>query len=86
MVWEAVFLLVVLKIPIAYLCLVIWWAVRAEPLPEQGAPLVARVSPTDGGTCDWHRTRTRRLGRDRAPRRPAGGHARRAYARAGATR
>ena len=47
MVWEAVFLLLVLKIPIVYLCLVVWWAIKAEPLPEEGAALVARVEPTD---------------------------------------
>ena len=28
-VWEAIFLLVILKIPVVYLCCVVWWAVRA---------------------------------------------------------
>ena len=73
MVWEAVFLLVVLKLPIVYLCLVVWWAIRAEPLPESGAALVARVSPTDDGPCDWRRARDRRLARGPRPLRPLGG-------------
>ena len=36
MLWEAVFLLLILKIPIVYLCLVVWWAIRAEPREEEG--------------------------------------------------
>ena len=39
MVWEAIFLLLVLKIPLVYLCLVVWWAIRAEPDGEQPATL-----------------------------------------------
>ena len=82
MVWEAVFLLVVLKIPIVYLCLVVWWAIKAEPRPEEGAALVARVTPTDHGPCDWRERNRRRLvaGR-RPPRRPSGLPSRVAYAR-----
>lgn len=37
MVWEAIFLLVILKIPIVYLCGVVYWAIKAEPRPEEGA-------------------------------------------------
>jgi hypothetical protein len=40
MVWEVVFLMLVLKIPIVYMCLVVWWAIRAEPHEEQPASLV----------------------------------------------
>jgi hypothetical protein len=29
--WEIVLTLVLLKIPVAYVCGVIWWAVKAEP-------------------------------------------------------
>jgi len=29
--WEIVFVLVILKIPVAYVGWVIWWAVKAEP-------------------------------------------------------
>ena len=60
MVWEAVFLLLVLKIPIVYLCLVVWWAIKAVPLPEEGAGLVARVEPTDPSPCEWRRRVARR--------------------------
>ena len=50
-VWEALFMLVVLKIPVVYLGCVVWWAIRAEPLPEGGldeAPALVPVSP-----CGW---------------------------------
>ncbi len=43
MVWETIFLLVVLKIPIVYLCVVVWWAVRSEPSPPE--PLEPAVVP-----------------------------------------
>jgi hypothetical protein len=83
MVWEAVFLLVVLKIPIVYMCVVVWWAIRAEPRPEEGAGLVARVSPTDPEPCDWRARRRRRLLDGRGPRRrPVGPPSRTAFARA----
>jgi hypothetical protein len=42
-VWEFIFLMVILKIPILYLCAVVWWAIRAEPRPLEGAALQARV-------------------------------------------
>ena len=29
--WAMIFMLVILKIPIVYLCAVIWWAIKAEP-------------------------------------------------------
>jgi hypothetical protein len=45
MLWEAIFLLLVLKIPLVYLCLVVWWAIRAEPRDEHPAS-VAPVSDT----------------------------------------
>ena len=35
MVWETIFLLVILKIPIIYLACVVWWAVRSEPAPPE---------------------------------------------------
>ena len=31
--WELIFMMLVLKIPIAYLCWVCWWAIKAEPEP-----------------------------------------------------
>ena len=41
MVWEVVFMMVILKIPIVYLCLVVYWAVKAEPKPPEPAQLPA---------------------------------------------
>ena len=35
-VWEIVFLMVILKIPIVYLCSVVYYAIKAEPRPEPG--------------------------------------------------
>ena len=35
-------MLVVLKIPVVYLCAVVWWAIKAEPRPLEGAGVVAR--------------------------------------------
>jgi len=79
--WEAVFMLVVLKIPIVYLCGVVWWAIRSEPKPEHGTAggdLSSPVSP-----CAWddaRRGRRRRpLGRrprHRSPLRSQRSHAR----------
>jgi hypothetical protein len=45
MVWEFIFLMVVLKIPIIYLCLVVYWAVRADGRPAEGAALVPAAEP-----------------------------------------
>ena len=40
---EIVFVLVILKLPVAYVCWVIWWAVKAEPeLGETAAPTASR--------------------------------------------
>ena len=82
MVWEAIFLLVVLKIPIVYLCVVVWWAIKAEPRPEEGAPLVARVSPTDPEPCSWYEHRRRLIGSRGPRRRPTRPPSRTALARA----
>jgi hypothetical protein len=74
-VWELIFLLVILKIPIVYLCLVVYWAIRAEPKGEggEGAAVFAPPSPEPPSR------RSRRRGPPR-PVRPHGGPARR-YAR-----
>ena len=47
-VWEIVFLMVILKIPVAYLCWVVWWAIKAEPRPEEGAAVTAVLGGDDG--------------------------------------
>jgi hypothetical protein len=63
--WELIFMLVILKIPVVYLCAVVWWAIRAEPRPLEGA---ARLAPLDlPPGCDWRRRALRR------PVRPQGG-------------
>jgi hypothetical protein len=69
-VWEIVFLMVILKIPIIYLCSVVWYAIKSEPKPQGGAPVVARIEPEDGSG-----PRRRRFGA-RFPR-PHGGPTRR---------
>jgi hypothetical protein len=53
--WAIFWLAVVLKIPIIALLLIVWWAIKAEPLPEAG--------PSDGGGSDRHRP-------SRGPRHP----------------
>ena len=47
MVWEFIFMMLILKIPIVYLCLVVWWAVRAEPKPPEPALLPAELPPPE---------------------------------------
>jgi hypothetical protein len=37
MTWELIWMLVILKIPVIYVCLVVWWAVRAKPAPLEPA-------------------------------------------------
>lgn len=41
MTWELIWMLVILKIPVIYLCLVVRWAVRARPAPLE--PALQRV-------------------------------------------
>lgn len=56
-------MLVILKIPVVYLCGVVWWAIRAEPHPLEGAGAPASLGPAptlDPG-CPWRA----------APRRPS---------------
>ena len=53
--WAMIFLLVILKIPIVYLCAVIWWAIKAEPKPEAPSALVLAGSPQLGDPS-WQRS------------------------------
>ena len=79
-VWEIVFLMVILKIPIVYLCCVVYWAIKAEPEPEAPAGVTVEVGPdTDGGP-----TRRRRFPRPR-PLRPHGNRPSRTYPRTAQT-
>ena len=68
-IWEIVFLMVILKIPIAYLCFVVYYAIKAEPKPEAGAGVTAQAGPDDGSGGLRRRVARR-------PRRPHGGPAR----------
>jgi hypothetical protein len=68
---ELVFLMVILKIPIVYLCFVVWYAIKAKPRPEAGASVAVRVGPEPGPE------RGRRRARYRGDRpRPHGGPSR----------
>jgi hypothetical protein len=59
--WEVFFMLVILKIPVVYLCAVVWWAIRAEPDPLEGAARLAPVQPAP--ECDWRRRHSVRVPR-----------------------
>lgn len=81
---ELVFMLVVLKLPVVYLCCVVWWAIRAEPRPEEGA--ATRVALEPEPPCPWSRRRAAlrhrpRGGPQRGPVRSARAAAARAEAR-----
>src|SRR5437667_315294 len=39
--------MVIMKIPILYLCWVVYWAIKAEPRPDQPAVLVAATDDSD---------------------------------------
>jgi hypothetical protein len=64
--WELIFMMLVLKIPIVYLCLVVYWAIKAEPAPPEPALLPAAPE------LDPDRPRPPRA-RRRPPRRPRRG-------------
>jgi hypothetical protein len=70
-VWELIWLMLIMKIPILYLCWVVYWAVKAEPKPEEPVTL---AQSDDGPSPGW---RPRR-----GPKRPGPhGHPTRTYAR-----
>jgi hypothetical protein len=64
MTWELIWMLVILKIPVIYLCLVVWWAIRAEPRPLE--PALSSVPGDPEPRPAWRYSSTR-------PRRPARG-------------
>ena len=70
--WELIWLMVIMKIPIVYLCWVVYWSIKADPRPEEPATLVRSDDGSD--SPPW-------IAR-RRPRRP-GPHGRptRSYAR-----
>jgi hypothetical protein len=65
-VWELIFMMLILKIPIVYLILVVYWAVRAEPKPPEPALLPAVPDPEPERPSPW-------VARRRPPRRPSRG-------------
>jgi hypothetical protein len=70
-VWELIFLMVIMKIPIVYLCWVVYWAIKSEPHPPEPATVVARP---DDEPRDWRPRRG-------APRSGPHGRPSRTYAR-----
>lgn len=42
MVWEFIFLMLILKIPVIYLCLVVYWAIRGERGPAEPVRVVGQ--------------------------------------------
>ncbi len=69
MLWEAIFLLLILKIPVVYLASVVWWAVRSEPAPpEPLEPSLVTAPIEPDGKPGW-----RFRGRTARPNRPRGG-------------
>jgi hypothetical protein len=71
-VWELIWLMLIMKIPIVYLCWVVYWAIKSEPQHEEPATVSVGL---DDGSPGWQPRRR--------PRRP-GPHGRptRTYARA----
>ena len=69
--WEAIFMLVILKIPMIYLAVVVLWAVRAEPEVASGGDEVGVLTPLE--PCNWSDRQRRRAVRPRrGPVRPRG--------------
>lgn len=68
MAWEIVFMLVILKIPIVYLCVVIWWAIKAEPQPPELTDVqMLSDTPPSGGAPRRSRAGRRRPARPHTP-------------------
>jgi hypothetical protein len=59
-VWELIWLMVIMKIPILYLCWVVYWAIKSEPRPDEPATVTAAIGDQPPG---WRPSRRpRRLG------------------------
>jgi hypothetical protein len=50
-VWELIWLMVIMKIPILYLCWVVYWAIKAEPRPDP--PVQVVLADDEGGPPSW---------------------------------
>lgn len=70
--WEVVFMLLVLKIPMVYLGVVLWYALRPEPASDGGDEVAGVLAPVT--PCGWSDWRDRRFAgaRGRRPIRPTG--------------
>jgi hypothetical protein len=82
--WELIFLMFLMKIPIVYLCAVVWWAIKAEPLPPEGAAKLAELPEPPPRWRPWRLRRdARRPGPHGSPRRrvPRAPQTSRAYAK-----
>ena len=78
MVWEIVFMLLILKIPLIWVCVVSWWAIKSEPAP----PGVVADTPPPGGSPRRQRDGQRRPLRPHAPGLGGGSASSRSPARA----
>ena len=67
MVWEIVFMLLILKIPLVYVCVVVWYAIKAEPTPPDVEVEVVADTPPPGGSPRRTRDGHRRAPRPHAP-------------------
>jgi hypothetical protein len=69
MTWELIWMLVILKIPVVYLCVVVWWAIRAKPLPLEPAlkPVATEPDPRPGWRLSRYPTRRPRRGPHGSP-------------------
>jgi len=74
-------MLLILKIPLVYLGLVVWWAIRAEPTPGDGRDPAGVLVPLT--PCGWDEWKGGRRVAQRVPRPfpPVAPHARRLRAR-----
>jgi hypothetical protein len=66
MLWITIWFMVILKIPLLYMCWVIWWAVKDPPDAAESDPALDELE--DGGP-EWRRSsdRDRRGGRRGGP-------------------
>jgi hypothetical protein len=65
MTWELIWMLVILKIPVVYLCLVVWWAIRSEPKPVE--PVAVKVTAGPEPRPGWQPSRGTPRRPDRGP-------------------
>ena len=79
-VWGFIFLMLILKIPILYLCWVVYWAIKAEPKPPEFASVTAQIGPEP--RAPWSRPTRGHVRRPRPHGGPTRGYARTARARA----